>query len=91
MMIAYAVTLLIGAFLGMRYRVLILAPAFIVSTALALFMSLAQSDSVWRVVLSLCLVLLSLQLGYLAGAMTRVAIAGEPVGKNAAPALRAAE
>jgi hypothetical protein len=68
--------ILIGAVLGLRYKVLILVPATIFGSAATLGIGMAQMNSVWLVPLAMVLAITALQVGYLAGAVINFVIAG---------------
>jgi hypothetical protein len=74
--------ILIGAVLGLRFKVLILAPAIVFGSAATLGIGMAHSHSIWFVSLAIVLAITALQLGYLAGAVIRFVIAGIRVRKG---------
>jgi hypothetical protein len=61
--------MLIGAVLGLRFKVFVLLPATVLSSAAALSAGLAYSDSPWSILLTAALAMATLQMGYLAGAV----------------------
>jgi hypothetical protein len=61
---------LIGIALGLRYKVLILAPAVTLAMIFALMVGVARADSFWSIVLTTAAVATALQFGYLAGIAT---------------------
>jgi hypothetical protein len=68
--------ILIGALLGLRFKVLILVPAIVFSSAATLGIGMAHSSSVWLVAFAMVLAITALQMGYLAGAVIHFVIAG---------------
>jgi hypothetical protein len=73
----------IGAVLGLRFKFSILFPATVVVALIALIM--AVDAPTWRIVLSIVLAALTLQLGFLGGATAHCWI----VGHNRADSARA--
>ena len=70
----FAILFLIGATLSVRFNVVILFPAIglaVVGTAVGI----AQGDSVGAVMLTIALIAVALQVGYLLGLITRAATA----------------
>lgn len=67
-MAIYAVlSFLLGAMLGHRLKVLILAPATAVAAAVAIEVGTARAESVWLIGISVVLVTVCLQIGYFCG------------------------
>ena len=61
---------LIGAILGLRFKVLILVPAAFVISSVAIFgTGLAHSDNPSSILLTVFLAITALQMGYMAGAL----------------------
>ena len=60
---------LIGAILGLRYKVLILVPAFVISSVAIFGTGMARSDSPSSILLTVFLAITALQMGYMAGAL----------------------
>jgi hypothetical protein len=67
MLLSALISLLIGTVLARRFRVLILAPAFVVTLLLAIGAGLARSDEAWSIGLTALVVIGGLQVGYLLG------------------------
>lgn len=65
------VTILVGAVLGLRFKFLILLPITGVFVAAIVAEAVARSDSAGHVALAAVLVMVGLQVGYLAGVATR--------------------
>ncbi len=75
-------TTLIGAMLGLRFKVLILVPA-IVTSFLAIFgIGIAHGVGLWASLLATLLTITTLQIGYLAGAAVRFGVARARARKN---------
>jgi hypothetical protein len=84
MMTLLAMTaMLIGALLGLRFKVLILVPAIVIGSAATLGIGMAHSNSLWFTLLAMVLAITALQMGYLGGAIIRFVIAGARVRKDA--------
>jgi len=58
---------LIGAILGLRFKVLILIPAFVMSSTAVLGIGVAHGTSPWSVLTTAIFVMIALQTGYVAG------------------------
>jgi hypothetical protein len=58
---------LLGAVLGHRFKVLVLVPTIVVGAAVAIFIGIARADDVWLISLTVILVIVGLQIGYLCG------------------------
>jgi hypothetical protein len=68
-MIAVA-AVLTGVFLGTCFKVVVLIPAFVISTAASVGANLVQGDHAWwAIVLVAFLTITALQVGYLAGSV----------------------
>jgi hypothetical protein len=70
------VALFIGTVLGMRFKVLILAPAIVICSVAILGVGIARDGSLWSTLLGIVSVLAALQMGYLAGSVIRFVTAG---------------
>ena len=71
MIIFTAAALLIGIILGLRFKVLILAPAIAFGSAATLGAGIGHENSNWTILLALVLVITALQIGYFGGALIR--------------------
>jgi hypothetical protein len=69
------VGVVVGIVLGLRYKVLILVPAFLLAMVFTIIVGIARADSFWSIVLTTVAVVTAVQLGYLAGIVIRAAIA----------------
>jgi hypothetical protein len=69
MLILAMAAILLGAVLGLRFKVLILLPAAVVAIAIMVAADSIEHGSLWTIVVDVVLVLASLQMGYLAGAI----------------------
>lgn len=69
MLILAMAALLLGAVLGLRFRVLILLPAAVVAIAITVAADSIEHSSLWTIVVDVVSALASLQMGYLAGAI----------------------
>jgi hypothetical protein len=66
---------LLGAVLGMRFKVLILIPAIAFALIAILVGGVARADSVSAILIAIVLTSIGLQIGYLSGIATRYSIA----------------
>jgi hypothetical protein len=67
MMPLIATVMLIGATLGLRFKVFVLLPATFLSTLVIVSSGIAHSDSYSSILLDAIFVIAALQIGYLAG------------------------
>jgi hypothetical protein len=65
----------VGIVLGLRYKILILVPAVLFATVLAIAVGMGRADSFWSIVLTTVALVTAVQLGYLAGVVIHAAIA----------------
>lgn len=68
-------TACIGAILGLRFTVLVLVPAMIVSSIAIFGIGIAYGDSPWSMVIAVLLAITALQIGYLAGSVIQFVVA----------------
>ena len=68
-------TMLIGAVLGMRFKVLVLVPATALVVLLIAAAGIAHGDGAGVILLAMVLAAVGLQMGYLGGTGTRFAMA----------------
>ena len=71
MLASALVSIMIGAALARRFKVLILAPAFLLTLVLALATGLVRSNAPWSIASTALVVIIGLQLGYLLGIAVR--------------------
>ena len=71
MVMVLLVCLLAGAVLGQRFKVLVLLPAMVPAGILAILVAALQGPTIWRLVVTAFVAVLSLQLGYIAGIAIR--------------------
>jgi hypothetical protein len=74
-MMLMILSMLCGALLGMRFKVFILFPAIPVCLGLNADIAAAHGSGLWPTLLAIALSLTGLQLGFLAGLVTRYAMA----------------
>ena len=67
MMIISVVSLLVGAVLGQRFKVLVLMPATAIVLVLAAATGVTQGQTAWSIVLMAAAAATSMQIGYLIG------------------------
>jgi len=77
-----AAAILIGTLLGLRFKVLILAPAMALGSPVTLAIGLVYNDSVWLVLFAMVLAAAALQVGYFTGAIIRVVVIATCVRKG---------
>jgi hypothetical protein len=65
---------LVGVGLGLRFKVLVLAPTIALAMMFATLVGIAQSDHLWSIAFNIVISTTALQLGYLAGILVRAAI-----------------
>jgi len=69
------VSMLLGAALGMRFKVFVLFPAIFASAALIVGAAAAHGSAVWSAVLSIALSATGLQIGFFGGVAARFVVA----------------
>jgi Domain of unknown function (DUF4440) len=69
MVMLAVLSLLVGLLLGLRFKVLALVPAILLSLALSLFIESVCGYDLWRLTTSAGLVIVGVQLGYLIGSV----------------------
>ena len=74
---------LIGAMLGLRFKVFILVPAISISSVAIFGIGIAHGSGIWSVLLAAFLAITALQIGYLAGATVHFGITRARVRKDA--------
>jgi hypothetical protein len=67
------ISVLAGAVLGLRYKVLILVPAVMFAMIFTLIVGVAHADGLWSIVLMMTAVGIAVQIGYVAGIVLRAA------------------
>ncbi len=85
------ISIVIGAVLGLRFTILMLAAAIVFGTTIVFVVGMAQNDSHWLVLPCIILAIATLQLGYLAGAVIRSLVAKISTRKTSAGAVRLAQ
>lgn len=83
--------MLIGAVLGLRFKVLVLFPAIFIGSAAALGIGMAHNNGLWSVLLSMILAISALQMGYLGGAVIRFISTGTRIRKDSSGNIEAAQ
>ena len=72
---------LFGAVLGMRFKVVALVPAIVISSILAFDIGYVHYDHFWLALLITIAIVAALQVGYLCGSVIRFVAAGAGVAK----------
>jgi hypothetical protein len=67
MMTLSMISLLVGAVLGQRFKIIVLIPAFAIVLVLAVGTGVAQAQTAWSIVLTAAAAATCLQIGYLVG------------------------
>jgi hypothetical protein len=71
MLLSALISLMIGMVLARRFKVLVLAPAFMITAVLAIGTGLAHTNATWSIGLTTLVVIVGLQIGYLIGSGMR--------------------
>lgn len=71
--------MLIGAMLGLRFKVAILVPAIIIGSVVILAIGMSSGNNFWSVLLVMIVMITALQMGYLSGTVIHFSIAGSRV------------
>jgi hypothetical protein len=87
MVISTVIATLFGALLGLRFKVLIAAPASLVAVVIAAVSGTVHGDGITWLVLTALAVVASLQVGYIVGCTLRVLLAGTRAGTKDGVAL----
>jgi hypothetical protein len=66
--------ILAGAALGLRFKVLILAPAVTLTMLFAAIIGITRGDTFWAIAIEMILYVTAIQVGYLAGILIRAKI-----------------
>ncbi len=66
---------LAGAALGLRFKVMILVPALILTALFAAIVELTRGDQFWSIAVAMILLVTAIQVGYLAGLLFRAKLA----------------
>jgi uncharacterized membrane protein len=64
----------VGAVLGFRFKVLILFPAMVFALFVTAAVCIAHGESLWKTALTLVLVAIGVQVGYLAGTAVHLVV-----------------
>jgi hypothetical protein len=75
MALLVGMSFLLGALLGIKFRVLILIPALGAILLTVVAIGIAHVDAVWAILITLAAAVSSLQIGYLGGAIMQYAVA----------------
>ena len=67
-------SLFVGAVLALRFKIMILLPAIIVTAVLVIARGVFHGDNLWWAILMAALAAICLQIGYLVAAYIRVAV-----------------
>jgi len=76
----------VGAALGLRFKVFVLAPAIVIGAVASLGIGMVHNHDFWFILLGIVRVTTAPQMGYLAGTATRFVRARMRV-RNATPAI----
>jgi hypothetical protein len=75
MLVSALISLMIGIVLARRSKVLVLAPAFMITIVLAIGTVLAHTEATWSIAATTLVVIVGLQVGYLLGSGLRQVMA----------------
>jgi len=65
------ISVVAGAVLGLRYKVLVLVPAVMFAMIFAIVVGVARADGLWSIVLMMAALSIAVQFGYVAGIVLR--------------------
>jgi hypothetical protein len=77
--------MLLGALLGIHFRVLVLAPAILLAAAVSMTTGMASGEGVRMVALAVIIASISLQSGYIAACVLRALLSASLVGDRDRP------
>jgi hypothetical protein len=69
MLFSALISLVIGVVLARRFKVLVLAPAFMLTLVLAVGTGLARTNAIWLIGSTALVIIVGLQIGYLLGSV----------------------
>jgi len=79
MVMLMMIGILVGTVLGLRFKVLILVPVVCGALPIVVVSGIARGEGLWRLALSMIVIAMSLQLGYVLGIVARfVMVAARP-------------
>jgi hypothetical protein len=67
MMILILIGVLVGAVLGLRFKVFVLAPVICIALVIVAVDGVARGDELWRLAVSMIVIATAVQLGYILG------------------------
>ncbi len=79
MILLVIISLLAGALLGLRFKVLILVPAIIFTFISTLGLGIGHGDGIWSILLAIVFAVTAVQMGYLGGTFTGFIIPGHRI------------
>jgi hypothetical protein len=71
MVILMMIGILVGAVLGLRFKVLVLVPVICGALAIVVVDGIARETGLWQLLLAMIVIAISLQLGYVLGIVAR--------------------
>jgi hypothetical protein len=87
MLILAIIGSLVGVALGLRFTMLILVPVIALALAFVAVNGVLIEDGIWRIVGSMIIVVISVQLGYLGGNVLRSLIWGARAADHVRPSI----
>jgi hypothetical protein len=88
MIILILLSLLVGAVLGLRFKVFVLVPVISGALAIVVVDGIARGDPLWRLAFTMIVIATVLQLGYILGNVVRFVISAARTpdhGRNSIP------
>jgi hypothetical protein len=74
-MILFLIGVLVGAVLGLRFKVFVLVPVICIALAIVAVDGVARGDELWRLAISMIVIATALQVGYILGIVTQFVMA----------------
>lgn len=82
MLLLALISILVGAVLGLRFRVLILVPVIAVTWLLLLIIGTETGASTWSLIGAMVVIAAAAQIGFLCGTATRLVLASARVARR---------
>ncbi len=90
MILLVIISLLVGAVLGARFKILVLLPAIIFVVCSVLSFGIGQNQDTWSTLLATVLSIAAVEIGYLGGAFTGLFARGDIYRSLPGPTVRGA-
>ena len=76
------ISFLVGATLGLRFKVMSFVPAVFLAMLSAVMIGVARADHIWSIIMAMMALGTAVQFGYLAGILIRAGIASTRASSN---------